>query len=352
MNLPAVPDAGFLLTRTRALIDAGRLVAARPLLGALGRLDPPPARLAELTARLMMREGRDVQARDVLDAAIGVEAADTALRKLRADLRMRGGDLPGAAGDAAEAVILDRTDPDAKALLGTLLVEMGRFAEAASCLAEALDARPHDAAFWLALAEARGRGVDAEAQRACLANAVAGNPAHGGLRNAAILHQVKQRDFAGAVTLAQDARRAGVADATAFGLLGHALSSLARHAEAADAYAEALKLAPEDPYVRHLVAASGVLPQADRAAPDYVRAVFDGYADNFDVHLVSLGYRIPAWSARCWRSAAPPGRCWTWGAGPGCWLWPAPGWVPGRGRGSTCRLACCARRRPRGCMPR
>jgi predicted TPR repeat methyltransferase len=76
-------------------------------------------------------------------------------------------------------------------------------------------------------------------------------------------------------------------------MMGHALSSLGRHGEAGDAYAEALKLGPDDPYVRHLVAASGIVPGAMRAPVDYLRAVFDGYADRFESHIVSLGYRIP-----------------------------------------------------------
>jgi predicted TPR repeat methyltransferase len=81
--------------------------------------------------------------------------------------------------------------------------------------------------------------------------------------------------------------------ACVFGLLGHALSSLGRHCEAKDAYADALKLAPEDPYVRHLVRAAGILPDADRAPAEYVQTVFDGYAERFDQHLIGLGYRIP-----------------------------------------------------------
>ena len=289
----AKPDATVLLTRTRTLIDAGRLVAARPLLAALGRLDPSPARLAELTARLMMREGRVAPALDMLDAAIAHAATDTTLRKLRVDARLQTGDLPGAATDAAEAVVLDRSDPDAKALLGTLLIELGHFDDAATCLQEALADHPTNASYWLALAEARGRGSDVGARSACLADAIARNPAHGGLRNAAIVERVAQRDFESAVALAEAAGRSGVADATTYGLLGHALSSLGRPGDAAEAYAEALKLAPEDAYVRHLVTASGILPQADRAAPGYVRAVFDGYAENFNLHLMSLGYRIP-----------------------------------------------------------
>lgn len=104
---------------------------------------------------------------------------------------------------------------------------------------------------------------------------------------------MRRRDFSCAVVLAETACRGGVADASVFGLLGHALSSLGRHEEAADAYAEALKLAPEDPYVRHLVRASGVASQETRAPPSYIEAVFDGYAERFEEHLIGLGYRVP-----------------------------------------------------------
>ena len=97
----------------------------------------------------------------------------------------------------------------------------------------------------------------------------------------------------GQYRFADEAHAAGVADACLFGLKGHALSSLGKHAEAAEAYAAALKLGPDDPYVRHLVAASGALLAAERAPVEYLRAVFDGYADRFDMHLLSLGYRVP-----------------------------------------------------------
>jgi predicted TPR repeat methyltransferase len=113
------------------------------------------------------------------------------------------------------------------------------------------------------------------------------------LRNSAILVCIRRRDFTTACQLAEQARLAGAADACSFGLMGHALSSLGRHAQAADAYADALKLGPDDPYVRHLVAASGILPGASRAPAEYLRTVFDGYAERFDTHLMALGYRVP-----------------------------------------------------------
>jgi predicted TPR repeat methyltransferase len=71
---------------------------------------------------------------------------------------------------------------------------------------------------------------------------------------------------------------------------GHASSSLGQHEEAARAYNEALKLAPGNAHVRHLAIMSG---NALNGQDDYVRDLFNGYADRFESHLISLGYRIP-----------------------------------------------------------
>ena len=135
---------------------------------------------------------------------------------------------------------------------------------------------------------------------------------------------MRRRDFRQAVRLAEDARRAGIADACSFGLLGHALSSLGQHAEAADAYAEALKLGPHDPYVRHLVAAAGIMPGATRAPVEYLRAVFDGYAERFEPHLhfARLSHAGPVPRRAAAASAdrggrTRSGRCSTWVAAPG-----------------------------------
>jgi tetratricopeptide (TPR) repeat protein len=190
-------------------------------------------------------------------------------------------------------VILDRHDSSAKALLGILLLELGRATDAVICLGEAVSTDPAHPGFREGLAAALQASGDADAAMATLAAGIAAAPASAALRNAATLLAVRQRDFNAAVRLSDQACSDGVADACLFGLKGHALSSLGRHAEAADAYAEALKLGPDDAYVRHMVAASGNQPAGARAPIDYVRSVFDGYAHHFDAHLISLGYRIP-----------------------------------------------------------
>ena len=292
-RLQSAVDLESLSARAAQLVAAGRTGAARPLLAAAKRLAPGSAALAELGAQLALRANVPDAAAAELDAAIEAAPEHSGLRKRRAELRRHAGDIEGAARDAAEAVVLDRTDQTAKALLGVLMLELGRTRDAIACLSEAVAADPANPGFAAGLAAALEAAGNADAALAVLLRNIGVAPNLAEQRNAAILLCVRRRDFRQAIALAEDTRRAGIADACSFGLMGHALSSLGRHVEAADAYAEALKLGPDDEYVRHLVAAAGVVPGADRAPADYLRAVFDGYAERFEAHLLSLGYRLP-----------------------------------------------------------
>lgn len=289
----AIADPTHLTRRVREMIECGRIQAARPLLAALSKVAQPSGELDELRSLLLLREGRIEEAVAELDAAIGRSPDYPGLRICRADARMRLNDVAGAATDAADAVILAPRNAQAKALLGVILIEIGRAGDAVACLTEAVADEPRRAAYHQGLAEAQERAGDAAGATATLEAAIRLLPGHIDLRTAAIMQAMRRRDFANAAAIADSARREGVADACVFGLLGHALSSLGWHSEAIDAYADALKLAPEDPYVRHLVRAAGILPDADRAPAEYVQTVFDGYAERFEQHLIGLGYRIP-----------------------------------------------------------
>jgi predicted TPR repeat methyltransferase len=292
-ELPIEADTARLTRHAAMLLEAGREGAARPLLAAIRQLGGAAQEVAQLTARLSLREGRVADALAELDAAIAADPAAPALRRLRADARSVAQDRVGAATDAAEAVVLDRHDPSSKALLGLCLLELAQTEDACTCLAEAVAAEPANPHFRQGLAAARHAAGDAGAAAATLAAGIAAAPGSVALRNAAILLAIRERDFGAAVEAAEAARQAGVVDACVFGLLGHALSCLGRHEDAAEAYQEAFKLGPHDPYVRHLVAAGGVLPGGERAPESYVRAVFDGYAGRFEAHLLALGYRVP-----------------------------------------------------------
>jgi predicted TPR repeat methyltransferase len=292
-QLQTTANTDALTARISALIQAGRNATARPLLAAVRRLAPPSPRLAELASHLALQDGRADLALAELNEAIEQNPDHAGLRRCRAAVRVQMNDREGAIADAADAVILDNADPAAKALLGVLMLELGRPTDAVACLGEAVSIDPINPFYCAGLAAAQEANGDAEAALATLNTGIAAMPTRVDLRNAAILLSVRRRDFTRAHQIADDTRAAGLADACSFGLMGHALSSLGRHAEAADAYSEALKLGPNDPYVRHLVASSGSLPSAARAPVEYLRAVFDGYADRFEAHLISLGYRTP-----------------------------------------------------------
>ena len=286
-------DADSLRNRADRLIDAGRLEAARPLLAAAQLLAPPSPELSLTGARLAVGSGTWELALRELDRGIAATPTHAGLRKCRADLRQRMGDREGSARDAAEAVICDPADPQAKAILGAALLDLGRVGDAVTCLAEAVAGAPDDLDYREALAAALEKAGDPDTALLVLTDGIELSPASVAMRNAAILLCVRRRDFNQAVRLAEKARSLGIADACTFGLKGHALSSLGQHDEAAIAYQDALKLGPEDPYVRHLVVSSGAMPDSKRAPAGYVRTVFDGYADRFEAHLIALGYRIP-----------------------------------------------------------
>jgi predicted TPR repeat methyltransferase len=286
-------DADALRHRAAQLVEAGRIAAARPLLAAAQALGAPSPELTLVGARIALASGAWDQALRELDHGIEASPSHAGLHKCRADLRQRRGDLEGAARDAAEAVICDPADPQAKAILGAALLALGRTDDAVSCLKEAVAAAPRDLDYREALSAALEKTGDADTALAVLTDGIALCPASVAIHNAAILLCVRWRDFAQAVRLAESARSHGIADACTFGLQGHALSTIGRHDEAAIAYQDALKLGPEDPYVRHLVVSSGALPGQKRAPEEYIRTVFDGYADRFELHLISLGYSIP-----------------------------------------------------------
>ncbi|MEJ2646755.1 MAG: methyltransferase domain-containing protein [Gammaproteobacteria bacterium] len=76
--------------------------------------------------------------------------------------------------------------------------------------------------------------------------------------------------------------------------LARALHAVDRTEEAIEALRGALALDPDNVQAVHALAAFGGSPTPQRAAPEYVAELFDGYADNFDHHLVDvLEYRIP-----------------------------------------------------------
>jgi predicted TPR repeat methyltransferase/thioredoxin-like negative regulator of GroEL len=305
------------------MFRAGRISAVRPLLAALRRAAPGSSDAVELEARVLEHDGRRDEACAVLDAGLDSAPDDVRLRISRAEVRLAMGQPLGAADDAAAAVIAEPGHAPAKAMLGMALIRLDRFCEAAACLREAVAAAPHHPGFRAAYAHALDAMGQFSSTADTLSDGIATVPQSVELRIAAIINALRRGRPREASEIAESARRDGIADARVFELLGHALGMLRNDSAAAEAYAEAVKLAPEDAYLRYLATASaeggsapanaacpaaadggacggitgpyidGTSVRTDRASADFVQHVFDAFSGEYDRHQIAQGTRLP-----------------------------------------------------------
>lgn len=75
--------------------------------------------------------------------------------------------------------------------------------------------------------------------------------------------------------------------------VGRALIHLGHTQEAIAHYEKWLGEQPDDPVIKHHLAALREPDYADRASDDYVESVFDGFAASFDAKLAQLDYHAP-----------------------------------------------------------
>jgi predicted TPR repeat methyltransferase len=88
---------------------------------------------------------------------------------------------------------------------------------------------------------------------------------------------------------------------------GMALYALKRHDQARQVYRDWLAREPDNPVPRHMLAACGGAAAPPRAGDDYVREVFDRFADSFDEQLLhNLDYRAPQVLADALAAVLPP----------------------------------------------
>src|SRR4051794_34691166 len=102
-------------------------------------------------------------------------------------------------------------------------------------------------------------------------------------------------DVQAAIDLAQQTLDLAPAFAPAYALLGRAEAARGDETAAIAALTRALALEPDDPLgVRLDLARLGAVSPEAALGAGYVRALFDGYARDFDRHLVGeLNYRAP-----------------------------------------------------------
>lgn len=193
-------------------------------------------------------------------------------------------------------------------LLGVIAGQTDRFAEAHELLTRALALRPDSAPALVNLGNTLGSlGRHVEAVQA-FERALAARPNDPkALRNRGTSLRALEKpvealaSFDAALALKPDYAEA---------LVGRAecLLALHRRAQAIETFRQALSLGGKQAeQVRYALAALGEAPAPPTAPPDYVEALFDMYAHNFDEHLVkTLGYRTPELLVAELRGANPP----------------------------------------------
>ena len=148
--------------------------------------------------------------------------------------------------------------------LGVVLVALQRDDEALPLLQQALAAEPGDAATWVLLGQCQARLGD-------LPDALLS-------ANQALAHTAENASTA----------------APAWALRGGVLKDLNRHVEAAAALRKAIAHGADPALQGYLLASIEGHAAPPQPPPGYVQALFDGYAADFDQHLVGrLGYQAP-----------------------------------------------------------
>ena len=170
------------------------------------------------------------------------------------------GDLEMALTLQSQSASLNPQSPDYLYNLGLVFLRMGRRDEAGNCFEKSIGLKPdHTAA----------------------------------LNNLGVLHLDSGR-FREAEAFFRQALAADPAYFHSYKNLGTSLKRQGRHAEAVEAYETLLRIQPDDPDAKHILAA--LRGEDSQTAPrEYVASLFDSYADRFEEHLTeSLRYRIPA----------------------------------------------------------
>lgn len=208
-------------------------------------------------------------------------------------------------GRSDEAVELVRTalkitprHPDAHNNLGNIHKECGRPAEAEACYRRALEYGPghHNALGNLAVVlELQNRLDEAfEAYGALLQQVPDDARGHYLLGLFLRSHAQNVEHLEQSAGCFRRAYELDPRNLRALEALGVTLYALKRGDEARQVYRDWLEREPDNPLPRHMLAASGGAEAPPRADDDYVRELFDGFADSFDEQLLkNLDYRAP-----------------------------------------------------------
>jgi predicted TPR repeat methyltransferase len=190
--------------------------------------------------------------------------------------------------------------------LGNVLVETQQFDEAAAAYRQALQRQPEDGDALNNLATiCSKRGEHAEAEALCR-RAIAARPDFGQAWYNLSVALLGQRRITEGREANSRAIRLWPKHLQARDAVARALVHLGRLDDAAALYREWLAVDPDNPVIRHHLAACSGDAAPARASDAYVARTFDAFAASFDANLSALGYRAPRLVAGLLQELLPP----------------------------------------------
>lgn len=273
----------------------GDAVAAIDLISRAIAVDGGQARAHANLGVALMDAGRVQDALDSHERAIALQAdyamawsnRGNALRQLQRH--------DEALHSYQRALTLQPNYPEAHCNRAIVLQEMGRYAEALGASEDALDLRERYADAWFARGNAlHGLRALTEAIES-FERAIALRPAWAEAHSALGASLQRLGDFDAALAAYDRALALKPGHALAHYHRGNTLRSLGRIEQAVAAYHAALAHGDDPQTIAFALASVGAGETPATLPGEYVRTLFDQYANHFDQHLTEvLGYRTPA----------------------------------------------------------
>ena len=290
----AMTDPDELLRKGLASHQAARLDEARTIYEEVLKLRPNDPNAMNLLGMVHHAQGRHQQAEDLIRAAIKIaptipgfhnNLANTLLAQRRVDL---------AEESYRDAIKLQPDYAEAHNNLGVVLFGQGKLVEAIEQLVKTINLKPDYPSARNNLGNAlRARYMFREAIQA-YTDAIALKPDYFESRANMATTLLAMGNPADAINACAEALAMRPDDASVHLTKARALEKLGREEEAIACYREALRLKPNARSVRFALAAMTGEKKFAAAPPEFVRSLFDDYAETFDKHLIEkLGYRGP-----------------------------------------------------------
>ncbi|KQV79443.1 hypothetical protein ASD15_19130 [Massilia sp. Root351] len=270
------PQAAIGLIGQAIAIDAGKAIAHCNLGAAL------------------QDAGRQAEALASYERALALQPAYPMALANRGNALRKLGRVDQALASYDAALALQPAYPEALGNRGIALHLLGRRAEALESFGQSLTLNPNLAESYCGAAvtlQSLGRHEDA---RQAYRNAIEVKPSYAEAWTSYGTLMQRSGDYAGALDCHEHALALQPGSAPAHLHRANALRALNRAGEAAAAYRDALACGADAASVAYQLAALGEEAAPAMPPPQYVAALFDQYADDFDHHLQDLlQYRAP-----------------------------------------------------------